>query len=136
MYSFLNSTDFSTTGLPRWLSGKESTCNVRDAGSVPESGRSPGEGNRNPLQHSCLGNPMDRGAPGGLQSMGSQRAGHASVTEHAHTGLHGLQLPESMDALKPQICRNHSTGKANYKLHADFQLHRDSVPLTPILFKS
>ena len=75
-------------------------------------------------------------APGGLQSMGSQRAGHASVTEHAHTGLHGLQLPESMDALKPQICRNHSTGKANYKLHADFQLHRDSVPLTPILFKS
>ena len=74
--------------------------------------------------------------PGGLQSMGSQRAGHALVTEHAHTGLRGLQLLESMDALKPQICGNHSIGKANYKLHADFQLHRDSVPLTPILFKS
>ena len=34
----------------------------RDTGSVPESGRSPGGGNANPLQYSCLGNPMDRGA--------------------------------------------------------------------------
>ena len=33
-----------------------------DAGSIPGSGRSPGEGNCNPLQYSCLGNPMDRGA--------------------------------------------------------------------------
>ena len=47
-----------------WLSSKESTCNVGDAGdmgSIPESGRSPGGGNGNPLQHSSLGNPMDRG---------------------------------------------------------------------------
>ena len=35
---------------------------VRDAGSFPGSGRSPGEGNGNPLQNSCLENPMDRGA--------------------------------------------------------------------------
>ena len=35
---------------------------LRDKGSVPGSGRSPGEGNNNPLQYSCLGNPMDRGA--------------------------------------------------------------------------
>ena len=35
---------------------------VRDAGSIPGSGRSPGEGNGNLLQHSCLENPMDRGA--------------------------------------------------------------------------
>ena len=34
---------------------------VRDLGSIPESGRSPGEGNGNPLQYSCLENPMDRG---------------------------------------------------------------------------
>ena len=34
---------------------------VRDMGSVPQSGRSPGEGNDNPLQYSCLGNPTDRG---------------------------------------------------------------------------
>ena len=40
--------------------GKESTCkegDARDAGSIPELGRSPGEGNGNPLQYSCLGNP-------------------------------------------------------------------------------
>jgi len=35
---------------------------ARNAGLIPESGRSPGEGNGNPLQYSCLGNPMDRGA--------------------------------------------------------------------------
>ena len=47
---------------------------VRD-GLVPGSGRSPGGGNGNPLQYSCLENPKNR-EPGGLQSMGSQRAGH------------------------------------------------------------
>ena len=48
---------------------------ISDRGSIPELGRSPGEGNGNPLQYSCLENPMDRGA-GRLQSMGSQRVGH------------------------------------------------------------
>ena len=41
--------------------GKASAYNVGDPGSIPGSGRSPGEGNANPLQYSCLGNPMDRG---------------------------------------------------------------------------
>ena len=50
-----------------------------DAGSIPGSGRSPEEGNGLSLQNSCLGNPTDREEPGGLQSMGSQRAGHDSV---------------------------------------------------------
>ena len=43
--------------------GKESTCNARDTGdmgSIPGSGISPGEGNGNPLQYSCLENPLDR----------------------------------------------------------------------------
>ena len=48
--------------LPQWLSGKESTCNAGDLPSVPGLGRSPGGGNGNPLQFSCLRNPMDRGA--------------------------------------------------------------------------
>ena len=42
--------------------GKESACNVGDLGSIPGLGRSPGEVNGNPLQDSCLENPMDRGA--------------------------------------------------------------------------
>ena len=49
-------------GLPRWLSSKEPTCNAGDPGLIPDLGRSPGEGNSNPLQYSCLENPMDRGA--------------------------------------------------------------------------
>ena len=57
---------FTRMGLPRCLSGKESSCQCRrhrkDRGSVTGSGRAPGEGNGNPLQNSCLGNPMDRGA--------------------------------------------------------------------------
>ena len=39
-----------------------SAGDIRDLGSIPESGRSPGVGNSNPLQYSCLGSPMDRGA--------------------------------------------------------------------------
>ena len=49
-------------GFPSWLNSKESTCNAGDMGLTRGSGRSPGEGNGNPLQYSCLGNPMDRGA--------------------------------------------------------------------------
>ena len=48
-------------GLPYWLSNKESTCNAGDASSIPGLGGSPGERNGNPLQHSYLGNPMNRG---------------------------------------------------------------------------
>ena len=49
-------------GFSGGLEGKVSAFNVGDLGSVPELGRSPGEGNGNPLQYSCLENPMDRGA--------------------------------------------------------------------------
>ena len=48
-------------GFPGGSDGKESACNTGDAGSIPELGRSSGEGNGNFLQYSCLGNPMDRG---------------------------------------------------------------------------
>ena len=54
----------SCDGLPQWLSSKESTCNVGDEGSDLGLGRSPGGGNGNPFQYSCLGNPMDRGSSG------------------------------------------------------------------------
>ena len=48
-------------GFPGGLDSKESACNVGDLGSIPGLGRSPGEGNGNPLQYSCQENPMDRG---------------------------------------------------------------------------
>ena len=55
--------------IPGGSDGKESAYNMGDSGSTPGSGRSPGEGNGNPLQYSCLENPME---PGGLQSVGLQ----------------------------------------------------------------
>ena len=45
--------------LPGGSEGKALACNAEDLGSIPESGRSPGEGNGNPLQYPCLENPMD-----------------------------------------------------------------------------
>ena len=49
-------------GFPGGSEIKAFACNAGDLGSIPGSGRSPGEGNGNPLQYSCLENPMDRGA--------------------------------------------------------------------------
>ena len=49
-------------GFPGGSEVKASACNVGDLGSIPGLRRSPGEGNGNPLQYSCLANPMDRGA--------------------------------------------------------------------------
>ena len=49
-------------GFPGGSDSKASACSAGDPGSISGLGRSPGEGNGNPLQYSCLGNPMDRGA--------------------------------------------------------------------------
>ena len=66
----------SSSSSPGGSDGKASAYNAGDPGSIPGSGRSPGEGNGNPLQYSCLENPMDRG------TMGSQRVG---CTERLHS---------------------------------------------------
>ena len=63
-------------GLPNASAGKDSTCNAGDtgdAGLVCGLGRSSGGGNGNPLQYSCLGNPMDRGAWQGSDSPWSRK---------------------------------------------------------------
>ena len=60
---------------------KESVCNAGDPGSIPGSGRSPGEGNGNPLQYSCLKNPMDRGAWLGYSPWGPKES---DMTERCH----------------------------------------------------
>ena len=55
--------------FPQWLSGKEFACSAGDAedmGSIPGSGTSPGGGHGNPLQYSCLENPMDLGGWRGI----------------------------------------------------------------------
>ena len=65
--------DRQMIGLPWWLNGKESICQAEDAGLIPGSGKLLGEGNGNPLQYSCLGNPWTE-EPGWLQSMGLQKS--------------------------------------------------------------
>ena len=65
-------------GLPRWLNRKNPLASAEDTGDtglIPGLGRSPGVGNGNLLQYSCLENSIDRGA-GGLYTMGSQRVRH------------------------------------------------------------
>ena len=57
-----NNNFWSLEGFPGGSRGKEPACNAGDPCSIPGSGRSPGEGNGNPLLYSCLVNPMDRGA--------------------------------------------------------------------------
>ena len=59
-------------------------ADIRDAGLIPGSGRSPGGGNGKPLQRSCLDNPMDRAVSGELQFIVWQRVGCDST----HTGTH------------------------------------------------
>ena len=71
----VNSHPCNAGGFPVSLDSKESACSEGDPGSISELGRSPGEGQGNPLQYSCLENSTDRGACG-LQSTGSQRVGH------------------------------------------------------------
>ena len=64
MLWYLQCPFISTWCIPSWFSGKESTCNSEDTGdesSIPGSGRSPGGGNHNPFQYTCLESPMDRG---------------------------------------------------------------------------
>ena len=67
-------------GFPGWLILEEYTCNVGDTGSITESGRSPGERNNNPVQYSCLGNPVDREA-GWATVHGVARVRHDRATK-------------------------------------------------------
>ena len=67
--------------LPRWFSGKNQSANAGDMGSIPDPGKSPGEGNSNPCQYSCLGNPMDRGVwPATVQKSRTQLSDRTTAT--------------------------------------------------------
>ena len=78
--------------LPWWLSGKEFACNAGDLCLTPGSGRSPGGGHRNPLEYSCLENPMDRGtwqAP--VHRVAKSQIGlnaHIQLVFQGYRGLH------------------------------------------------
>ena len=77
-------------GFPAGSDGKESACLVGDPGSIPGLGRSLGEGNGCPLQYSCLENPVNRGEPGRLHSMG--RTESDTTAQHIRLSLTSLSL--------------------------------------------
>ena len=70
------------------LDGKESARNAGDPGSISGLGRCPGEGNGNPLQYSCLENPMDIGAWQAIV----HRVAELDMTEHAHMAKYKILL--------------------------------------------
>ena len=79
-------------GLPGGLLGKEYAFNARDLGSIPGSGSSPGEGNGNPLQYSCLENSMDGGILVGYSPQGCKES---DMTERLTLALsHTVQESE------------------------------------------
>ena len=74
---------YTRVGLPQWLSSKEPAYSAGDVGSVLGLGRSPGEGGGNPLQCSCLENPMERNLASYIP-WALKRVGHYLVTKR-HT---------------------------------------------------
>ena len=101
--------------LPRWLSGKKKNSlanagDARDAGLIPGLGRSPGEGNGNPLQYSCMENSMDKGA-WWATTLGSHRVGH----EHHHQllGFFGFILKGTRKSNSQMMF----IGKATFNLY-------------------
>ena len=78
---------------------KNLLANAGDVGSIPGSGKSPGGGNGNPLEYSCLENPMDRGAI--VQGFAKNQI--HSATEHAHRKGLSLQTERAHVALRRDI---------------------------------
>ena len=81
---FLSTSDFPGSSVV-----KNPPANAKDAGSSPGSGRSPREGNGNPLQYSCLGNHMDREV-WQASVHGVARDGHNLATEHTYSDFLGI----------------------------------------------
>ena len=82
--------------FPGGSDGKESACSAGDVGSIPGSGRSPGEGNGNLLQYSCLENLIDRGAWWATSPWGCKES---VTTEHADAKIkkQGVHMPLAHD---------------------------------------
>ena len=94
-------------GFPGGSEDKASACNAGDTGLIPGLGRSPGEGNGNPLQYSCLENPTERGAWRAIVHGVTKSRTRLSDFTHTHTHTHThTQLPNSdMSAWKPVLKR-------------------------------
>ena len=100
------------TDFPGSLVGKESACNAGDPGSVPGSGRSPGEGPDNPLQYSGLENPHGQRSPAGYNPWGHKES---DMIERLRTIAMGMMRPQNnrghiveINSLKSEDCSHGS----------------------------
>ena len=127
---------FFPTGTPYSFPGgsvgKESACNAGDPGSIPGLGRSPGEGNGNPLPYSCLENRMDRGAwwatvHGVIKSW--TRLSYVTFTFHFHALKKEMATHSSILAW-----RIPGTGEPGWPVPGISQYHMPLVLLQKILF--
>ena len=103
--------DFTFTFTLIFPGGSDSKAyayNEGDPGSIPGSGRSPGEGNDNPLKYSCLENPMDRGAWTKKSDMTQQLNDNNNVTPPQCTGRE--QLLENFRFICDTCLSSHETG--------------------------
>ena len=91
-------------GLPGSLDSKESACNVGDLSLIPGSGKSPGGMHGNPLQYSCLENPMDRGAWRTIvHGVAKSWTGLKGLSKHAHISANWTYFPFVTPASKYMI---------------------------------
>ena len=112
-------------GFPGGSDSKESACNVRDSGSIPALGRSPGEGSGNPLQYSCLENSMDRGAwRATVQGVTKSRTRWATNT-HTHVGTH--THTHSFNGRREQTGSGHMSENS---FSLNLQMNRKTYPLS------
>ena len=91
--------------FPGGSNSKEFACNAEDTCFIPGSGSYPREGNSNPFQYSCLGNPMDRGA-WWLQSMGLQRVRRDLTTKEQQT-IHNTTIMLQMLCISSWFSERH-----------------------------
>ena len=84
--AIINLTSLQLISVPRWRSGKESTCQCKRCKRLPVSGRSPGERNGNLLQYSYMENSMDRRAWKAIvHGVSVHKVAELDTTEHVHT---------------------------------------------------
>ena len=99
-FLWMSNIPFGASLYHTWLSGRESTCNAGDVGSIPGLGRSPGEGNGNPLQYSCRENLMGRGTWWATYSPGGhKRVRHDLATKQQQYPVVCIYTPSSLSLL-------------------------------------
>ena len=101
-------------GYPGGISSKESACQYRRCGQVPGSERFPGVGNGNPLQYSCLGNSMDRGA---WQAIVHGVTKESDMTEYTHMHILSQEAQSQQDIYVHQQSYQFLLWKINIKLN-------------------